>query len=43
MSNKLSICVVIRVESIASEENEITYRLHIARYFCLILFPYEAF
>ena len=43
MSNKFSICAVIRVDSIAYEGNGITHRLRIARFFCFVVFPYEAF
>ena len=43
MSNKLSICAVIRVDSIASEENGITHCLRIVRSFCFVVSPYEAF
>ena len=38
MSHKLSICAVIRVDSIASEGNGITHRHRIARSFCLSYF-----
>ena len=43
MSNKLSICAVIKVDSIAFEGNGITHRLRIVRSFCFVVFPYEAF
>ena len=43
MSNKLSICAVIRVDSSASGVNEMTHCLRIVRSFCFVVFPYEAF
>ena len=43
MRNKLSICAIIRVDSIASKGNGITHRLCIVRSFCFAEFLYAAF
>ena len=43
MSYKLSICAVIRVDSITSEGTGIAHRLCIVHSFCFVVFPYEVF